>query len=86
MLDEFHKFDCYTDRQHRTIGIGDQDMNTNTINDDSDITKRKIKRTNIVNSTQMIENDKKKPSNIITRTICTRSSKLNTNQEPINEG
>ncbi len=87
MLEDLHTFDCYNKRQYRTIGIGDNDVNS-----DSEIpiiAKRKTRQISFGNSSQMIENEKKKTPNIITRTICTRSSKLNTlnnNQEAINHG
>lgn len=50
----------------------------------SKIPKRKIKRTNVIDSSPIIDNEKEKSSTTITRTICTRSSKLNSlsnNQE-----
>jgi len=87
VLAELHTFDCHIERQYRTIGIGDND-----INDESEIPtvlKRETRQKNFLNSFQTIENGKKKTPNIITRTICTRSSKLNTlnnNQEEINHG
>ncbi len=94
VLAELH---THTEREYRTIGIGDNDVNaniknTNMINDESEISivpKRETRRKNVVNSFQTIENEKKQTPNIITRTICTRSSKLNTlnnNQEQINHG
>jgi len=61
-------------------------------NDDSEIPtmpKRKTRRTSFVNSSQPIDNETKKIPNTITRTICTRSSKLNTlnnNHEQMNHG
>jgi hypothetical protein len=100
LLADFHTFDCHIQRQYRTIGIGDNDVNANIpttninksdlttqniniLHDESEIPlvpKLKARRTSI---------ERKKTPNIITRTICTRSSKLNTlnnNQEPLNHG
>jgi hypothetical protein len=102
VLADLHAFDCYNQRQYRTVGIGDHDVNvngsttlektspqtknTNIFNDVSEGSKRKTRGTNLGSLSQTIENERKTP-NIITRTICTRSSKLNTlnnNQEQIN--
>jgi len=100
VLADLRTFDCYTQRKYRTIGTGDHDVNenvsttlkmtteqtknTNILNDVAEMPKRKTRRTNTGNLSQTIESETKKTSNIITRTICTRSSKLNTlndNQE-----
>ncbi len=65
VLADLHAFNCYNQRQYRTIGIGDEGVNGNL--------------------SQTVDN--KKTSNVVTRTICTRSSKLNTlnnNQEQLN--
>ncbi|CAF0728183.1 unnamed protein product [Rotaria sordida] len=109
VLTDLHTYDCHTQRQYRTIGIGDNDINistsktnvnqlditttqnnnTNILNNEiqlSTITKRKKRQINHLNLLQINE-PKNNTSNIITRTICTRSSKLNSlnnNQEQSN--
>ena len=98
ILDDFH---CHTQRQYRTIGTGDYDVNISTTNTDKlnvatnqsnlltdgsrlpTAIKRKPRQRNILNSSQT------KEPNVITRTICTRSSTLNTlnnNQQQLNHG
>ncbi|CAF0739536.1 unnamed protein product [Rotaria sp. Silwood1] len=98
VLTDLHILDRHTQRQYRTIGTGDNDINiststaninqlditttqnnnTNILNDETQLstaTKRKKRQTNHVNLLQT--NELKNTPNIITRTICTRSSKLN---------
>jgi hypothetical protein len=69
-----------------------QSKNTNMLNDGSRLAtaaKRQTRQRSFVNSSQTIDNETNKTPNPITRTIYTRSSKLNTlnnNQEQLNHG
>ncbi|CAF3858721.1 unnamed protein product [Rotaria sp. Silwood2] len=98
VLTDLHTYDCHSQRQYRTIGTGDNDINiststtninqlditptqnnkTNILNDETQLLtaiKRKRRQTNHLNLFQI--NEPKNTPNIVTRTICTRSSKLN---------
>jgi hypothetical protein len=93
VLADLHTFDCHSQREYRTIGIGDNDVNASVPRIDKDkldvTTKRKKRQTDSLTSSQSIENETAKTPNIIPRTICTRSSKLNAsnnNQEQLNHG
>ena len=111
MLTDLFTLDCHSQRQYRTVGIGDNNVNnpsvSKTHNNELDtkieeidkinklttdqiplstVTKRKRKPyNNFLNASQIIDNEISMISPI--RTICTRSSKLNSlnnNQESCN--